>query len=100
MRGLSFLVQSIWYPIIFFYFYKYVAFRLEEFSSLSLVKMFPGPLKWESSISIPTILRFDIFIVSQISWIFCVLLDLTFSFTNVSISSIVSLIPGDACICR
>lgn len=44
---------------------------------------------------IPIILRFGLFTISQISWMFCVrkFLDLTFSLTDVSISSIASSIP-------
>jgi hypothetical protein len=54
------------------------------------------PLIWvSSSSSIPMILRFDLYIVSQISRMFCVrtVLDLAFSLTDVSISSIISLLP-------
>jgi hypothetical protein len=53
-----------------------------------LLKIFSGPLSWESSSSIPIIFRFGLFMVSQIFWMFCVrnFLDLAFSLTGVSIS--------------
>ena len=59
------------------------------------MKMFSRPLLSESSPSIPIILRFDLFIVSQISWMFCVrnILDLILSLTNVLISTILSFMP-------
>jgi len=40
-------------------------FRLGKFSSMILLKIFTGPLSWESSLSsIPIILRFDLLIES------------------------------------
>lgn len=53
-----------------------------------LLKVFYRPLSWDSSPSfIPVNLRFVPFIVSPIFWMFSVrkILDLTFSFTNLSI---------------
>ena len=47
--------------------------RLGKFSSIILLKIFIGPLSWESSLSsIPIILRFHLLIVSWISWMFWV----------------------------
>ena len=47
--------------------------RLQKFSSIILLKIFTGPLSWESSLSsIPVILRFGLLIVSWISWMFWV----------------------------
>jgi len=55
------------------------------------------PLTWVSSLSsIPVIFRFGLFIVPHISWMLCArvfFLDLTFSLTKVSISSIISSMP-------
>ena len=46
-------------------------FRLGKFYSIILLKVFTGPLTWESSLfSIPIILRFCLHILSWISWIF------------------------------
>jgi hypothetical protein len=55
-------------------------FRLGKFSSIVLLKMFAGPLSWNSSLSsIPVILRFGL-IVSWISWMFWVRSFLPFAF--------------------
>lgn len=59
----------------------------------------PAPLLclfWESSFYIPIIHKFELFMVSQISCIFCVenLLNLTFSLSVESISSALSSTPG------
>ncbi|KAL6054253.1 hypothetical protein STEG23_008469 [Scotinomys teguina] len=65
----------------------------EKYSSMILLNMFSVPLSWYSSpSSIPIIRRLGLFMVSQISWTFCVMtfLDLVFSLTVESISSIVS----------
>ena len=44
-------------------------FRLGKFSSITLLKIFIGPLIWESLLSsIPVILRFGSHILSWISW--------------------------------
>uniref|UniRef100_A0A8C6MR47 Uncharacterized protein n=1 Tax=Mus spicilegus TaxID=10103 RepID=A0A8C6MR47_MUSSI len=70
-------------------------FRLGKFSSIILLKIFTGPLSWESSLSsIAIILRFGLFILSWISWMFWVrsFLLFAFSFTVVSIFSMVSMI--------
>jgi hypothetical protein len=46
-------------------------FRLGRFSSIILLKIFTGPLSWESSLSsIPIILRIGLLIVSWIFWMF------------------------------
>ena len=51
-------------------------------------------LNWESSF-IPIFLRFGLFMVFQISWMFCVktFLELKFSLTNVSVAYIISSMP-------
>ena len=65
---------------------------------MTLVKLFPGPLHWESSLSILLILGFGLFIVSWIFWMFHVriLLNFVFSLTVMSISSIVSSYTRDS----
>ena len=66
-------------------------------ASVILLKVFSGPLNWElSPSSSPIILRFGLFIVSQISWMFRVrnFLHLAFSLIYVSIPSMVSSIYG------
>ena len=71
-------------------------FRLGKFSSIILLKIFTGPLSWESSLSlIPIILRFGFLIVSWISWMFWVRSFLHFAFylTVVSMFSMVSSAP-------
>ena len=56
-------------------------FRLGKFSSVILLKIFTGPLSWESSLSsIPMILRLGLLIVSWISWMFWVRIFLHFAF--------------------
>jgi hypothetical protein len=58
-----------------------------------LLKMFSGSLRWESLLSsIPIILRFGLFIVSWISWMFWVrnFLCFEYSLTIVSVFSKVS----------
>jgi hypothetical protein len=69
-------------------------FKLGKFSSIFLLKMFSGPLSWDSSpSSIPIILRFHLFIVSSTFWIFWVrsFLHFAFSLTDMSIFSISSI---------
>jgi hypothetical protein len=71
-------------------------FRLWKFSSIILLKIFTGPLSWESSLSsIPIILRFHFLIVSYISCMFWVrsFLHFVFSLTVVSMFSMVSSAP-------
>lgn len=71
-------------------------FRLGDFSSVILLKIFCDPWSWNFLPSyIPIILRLGLFIVSQILWRFCVrnFLDLTFSLTDISILSVVSSMP-------
>jgi hypothetical protein len=61
-------------------------FLLGKCSSVIVLKMFSGPSNCESSPpSMPVILKFGLFIVFQISWMFWVrnLLYLAFSLTNV-----------------
>jgi hypothetical protein len=54
MGGISFLVQSIWSPVGFLYVLGHLFI-----SSIILLKIFTGPLSWESLLSsIPIILRF------------------------------------------
>jgi hypothetical protein len=68
-------------------------FRLGTFSSIILLKIFTGPLSWESLLSsIPIILRFGLVIVSWISWMCWVrsFLLFVFSLTDVSMFSMVS----------
>jgi hypothetical protein len=48
--GISLLVQSIWSSVGFLYAHGYL-FRLGKFSSIILLKIFAGPLSWESSLS-------------------------------------------------
>jgi hypothetical protein len=58
---------------------------------MTLLKIFSGSWNWDSSPpSIPR--RLGLFMISQISWLFCVrnFLTLTFSLTDVSVSSTVS----------
>ena len=71
-------------------------FRLETFSSIILLKTFSGPLSWESSFfSISFILRFGLFIISWISWMFWdrSFLHFTFCLTVVSMSYMVPSTP-------
>jgi hypothetical protein len=71
-------------------------FRLGKFSSIILLKIFAAPLSWKSSLSsIPIICRFDLLILSCISWMFGIrsLLHFAFSLTVVSIFSVVSSAP-------
>jgi hypothetical protein len=71
-------------------------FRLGKFSSIILLKIFTGPLSYESSPSfIPIILTFGLLIVSSISWMCWVrnFLDFAFSLTVVSMFSMESSEP-------
>jgi hypothetical protein len=71
-------------------------FRLGKLSSITLLKIFTGPLCWESSLSsVPIILRFYLLIVSWISWMFWVriFLHFAFSLTVVSMFSMVTSAP-------
>ena len=65
---------------------------------MTLVKLFPGSLHWESSLSILLILGFGLFIVSWIFWMFHVriLLNFVFSLTVMLISSMVSSYTRDS----
>jgi hypothetical protein len=64
-------------------------YRLWKFSSMILLR----PFIWEPS-TIPIILRFGLFIMSQISWMFCArnILDLAFSLIDMAFFSIISFI--------
>ena len=71
-------------------------FRLGKFSCIILLKIFTGPINWESSLlSLPVVLRFGLLIASWISWMFWVrnFLLFAFSLTVVSMFSIVSSAP-------
>jgi hypothetical protein len=71
-------------------------FRLGKFSSIILLKIFTGPLSWESSLaSLPVILRFGLLMVSWISWMFWIrsFLHFAFSLTVLSMFSKVSSVP-------
>jgi hypothetical protein len=96
MRGISLLVHSVWCLCVSCTLIGSSFFKLGK-SSIILLKTFSGPLIWFSFPSpIPIIgLRFGLFIVFQISWMFHAwrFLDLTFSLTKVYTSSILSLIP-------
>jgi hypothetical protein len=60
-----------------------------------LLKIFSGSLSW-IFFSFPIILKIGLFMVSHISWLSCVrnILDLTFYFTDVSITSVPKILPG------
>lgn len=72
-------------------------FRLGNFSSMILLNTFSEFLSWDSPPSNPILLRVCLFMVCVIYWMFCVnfffFLDLTFSLTNGSVSSILSFTP-------
>jgi hypothetical protein len=71
-------------------------FRLGKFSSIILLKIFIGPLSWESLLSsIPIILRIGLIIVCWISWMFWIesFLYFAFSWTVASMFSMVSSAP-------
>ena len=92
MGGISLLVHSIWSSVGLSFLYGHL-FRLGKFSSVILLKIFTGPLSWESSVSsILIILRFGLLIVSWISWMVLVksFLHYAFSLTVVSRFSMVS----------
>ena len=75
----SFLVQTIWSSVGYLYVHGHL-FRLA-------LKIFTGPLSWESSLSsIPIILRFGLLIVSWISWMFWVRIFLHFAFSLIIVS--------------
>jgi hypothetical protein len=57
-------------------------FRLGKFSSIILLKIFIGPFSWEFSLSfIPIILRFGLFLVAWISWMYWARSFLHFAFS-------------------
>ena len=87
-KGFSSLVPFFWCSCTFM---AISFFRLGKFSSTILLKIFSGPLSWESLFSIQIILKFGIFIVSWNSWMLLarIVLYFEFSLTVVSISSTV-----------
>jgi hypothetical protein len=90
--GGDFLFWSIWCSVWFLCLDKH-QFRLRKYSSIILLKISPVPLSWASSpFSILIILRFGLFIVPQISLIFCdsILSVLTSSLIQGSVSSMLS----------
>jgi hypothetical protein len=65
---ISSLVQSIWSSVGFLYGDGYLSFLTREVSFYNLLKIFTGPLSWESSLfSIPITLRLGFIIVCWIS---------------------------------
>jgi hypothetical protein len=93
-KGISFLVHSTWCFVRFLYLGRKLHFKLEKFSSMIFVSV-PLICFFFSTSSISIILRFALFIVSQISWMFNARtsLDLTFALIEVSMSSIMSSMP-------
>lgn len=85
MSELCFLIQSAWNSE-FQYLYIHLFFGLGKFSSMVLLTFEPMILDlWTvnpSPSSIPDILTFDLFTVSHISWIICVLLFLELTFVD------------------
>lgn len=55
-KGTFFLFQSIWCSICFWIFIDMSSFRLGKFSSVILLKVFFGPLSWDSSLSCNSII--------------------------------------------
>ena len=86
------MVQSDLCSISILYVYIHLFLSVSKFSSMILLKVFSRPWSWDFSPSIPIILSLHLFMLSQISWMFCVrkFLDLTFSLIDISISSPVS----------
>ena len=91
--GLPFLVQSIWCCIRLLYLYRHLL-QVRKLFFMILLKILFSPLSWDTSSS-PIILRFGLFRVFQIPRVFCVksVSHLTFSLTDVSVSSMISLVP-------
>ena len=89
------ILIKFWSSVGFLYVYGHL-FRLGKFSSIILLKIFTGPLSWESSLSsIPIFLKFGLLMVSWISWMFWVrsFLLFAFSLTVVSMFSMESSTP-------
>jgi hypothetical protein len=64
---------SIWSSVGFLYVHGYLFLKVRVFSSIIMLKIFTGPLCWESLLSsICNILKFGHLIVSWISWMFWV----------------------------
>ena len=62
--GISFLVQFLWSSVGFLYAHGCLYFRLGDFPSLVMLKIFTGSLSWKSSFSsIPIFLRVGLLIV-------------------------------------
>jgi hypothetical protein len=97
MRGISFLIPSVWCSVGFLYIYMGISFfSLGKSYSIILLKMFTGPLSWESLLSsILIILWFGLLIVSWISWMFWVkrFFPFVFSLTVVSMFPMASSAP-------
>jgi hypothetical protein len=93
MRGISFLIPSVWCSVGFLYIYMGISFfSLGKSYSIILLKMFTGPLSWESLLSsILIILRLGLLIVSWISWMFWVRTFLLFAFSLTIVSMFCSL---------
>ena len=93
MGGCSFWSNVIDVLYTFCMFISISFFRLGKFSGI-LLRIFSGHWSWDSSfLSIPIVLRFGLFMASQIFWMFVseIFLGVTFSLTVVSMSSIVCL---------
>jgi hypothetical protein len=89
LRGLSFLGQSIWRCILICISF----FRLGNFSSMRIFFVTLTHASSPSS-SIPIVLRFGLFIVSQFLNILCqVFLDLTFSLIDECNSTLLFSVP-------
>lgn len=91
-QGISFLALSTWCSICLLCLIDVSFFRLGKSSYMILLKMFPVPLTWVSShSSMPIICRFDLFMVSQVSWmLFLPEFFFTLSVSELSISFILS----------
>lgn len=58
----------------FLFLYIHILLKVRIFSSIILLKIFSGSLSWDYfAASIPIVLRFGLFIVSLIFWMFCVM---------------------------
>ena len=91
--GFSFLVQSNLCSVSFLYVYRNFFFRMRKFSPMLRFKIFSGPCARNSlSSSIPIILR-SFHSIPDFQGVLCQeFLDLTFSLTNILMSSIISFV--------
>lgn len=64
MRGFSFLVPFVRCSVGYLYLYGRLFLQVGDDFFYDLLKMFSGPLSWESLFSIPINLRFGLFVVS------------------------------------